>query len=155
MAFRVPARRVDQSALKVNQAFVLGLLALGLVLDSLPMIAIVAVVLLVGTASPDLALFHIFYRDALRPARIVKPRVIIDNPEPHHFAQGFGGTLVTLGLIARMLDYDILGAALIALVALLALTYLAFNFCGGCFIYYQLNRLGVPGFRVSPIRVRQ
>ena len=155
MAFKVPARRVDQSALKVNQAFVLVLLALGLVLNSLPMIGIVALVLLVGTASPDLALFHIFYRDGLRPARIVKPHVIIDNPEPHSFAQGFGGTLVTLGLIAQMLDYNLLGVALIGFVALLALTYLLLNFCGGCFIYYQLNRLGIPGFRHSPIRVRQ
>jgi Domain of unknown function (DUF4395) len=155
MAFRVPARRVDQSALKVNQAFVLALLALGLVLDSLPLIAFVAVVLLVSTASPDLALFQIIYRDGLRPARLVKPQIIIDNPEPHNFAQGFGGTLVTLGLIVRMLDYNTLGWALIAFVALLALTNLLLNFCGGCFIYYQLNRLGVPGFRHSPIRVRQ
>ena len=97
MAFRVPARRVDQAALKVNQTFVLALLALGLVLDSLPLIAFVAVVMLVGTASPDLALFHIIYRDGLRPARLVKPQVVIDNPEPHNFAQGLGGTLVTLG----------------------------------------------------------
>ena len=52
-----------------------------------------------------------------------------------------------------MLDYEMLAWALIAFVALLALTYLLLNFCGGCFIYYQLNRLGVPGFRHSPIRV--
>jgi Domain of unknown function (DUF4395) len=155
MAFRVPARRVDQSTLKVNQAFVLALLVLGLVLDSLPLIAFVAVVMLVSTASPDLALFHIIYRDGLRPARLVKPRIVIDNPEPHNFAQGFGGALVTLGLIARMLDYDTLAWSLIVFVALSALTYLLLNFCGGCFIYYQLNRLGVPGFRHSPIRVRQ
>ncbi|MCC6805526.1 MAG: DUF4395 family protein, partial [Anaerolineae bacterium] len=25
------------------------------------------------------------------------------------------------------------------------------NFCAGCWVYYQLNRLGIPGFVHAPI----
>jgi hypothetical protein len=155
MAFRVPARRVDETALKVNHAFVASLLALAFLLKSQPLVAFVAVVMLVGTAAPELALFHIIYRDGLRPARLVKPRIIIDNPEPHQFAQGFGGVVVLLGLIALMVDLGTLGWALVLLVALAATLSLLLHFCAGCFLYYRLNRLGVPGFRVSPIRIQE
>jgi hypothetical protein len=155
MTFKVPARRVDQSALKVNQAFIAGLLLLAFVLNSLPLVAFVALVMLLGTAAPEFALFQTIYRDGLRPARMVKPNIIIDNPEPHRFAQGFGGTVAALGLVALLLDMTTLGWALVLLVAGLASVNLLLNFCAGCFVYYQLNRLGVPGFRHSPIRVRE
>jgi hypothetical protein len=26
------------------------------------------------------------------------------------------------------------------------------NFCAGCWMYYQFNRLGVPGFTQSPLQ---
>ena len=152
MTMRFPARRVDTSAIKVNQGFIVGLLLLGFVLDSLPLVAFVALVMLVGTTAPELALFQIVYRDGLRPARMVKPNIIIDNPEPHRFAQGFGGLVVAVGLAALLLGDTSLGWALVLLVAALAAANLTFGFCAGCFMYYQLNRLGVPGFDHSPIR---
>ena len=155
MAFRVPARRVDASALRVNQAFIAGLLATGFVVNSLTLVTFVALVMLVGTAAPELALFQIIYRDGLRPARLVKPSIVIDNPEPHRFAQGMGGTVVLAGVVALLAGYVVLGWALVLAVVLLATLNLTLHFCAGCFIYYQLNRLGVPGFRHSPIRVRQ
>ncbi len=155
MAFRVPARRVDRSALKVNAFFVAGLLALAVLLGSHALVAFVGIAMLVSIAAPDLAVFHIVYRDGLRPARIGKARIVIDNPEPHRFAQGFGGMLVILGLIALMLDWTAMGWALVSAVALAAALDLALNFCVGCFLYYQLNRLGVPGFQHGPIRIKE
>jgi len=148
----VAKRRVDHSALRVNQAFVIGLLILAFVLNSVPTVAFVGLVMLVGTAFPEWGLFKRIYQHILRPAGLVKPDVITDNPEPHRFAQGLGGAFVTLGLLALLAGQPVLGWALAWLVVGLAAANLFLGFCAGCFLYYQFNRRGVPGFRHSPIQ---
>lgn len=145
-------RKVDQSALKVNQAFIIGLLVLAFVLNSVWLVAFVGVVMLLGTAVPPLSLFKRIYRHVLRPAGLVKPDVITDNPQPHRFAQGFGGVVVALAVLALLGGQAFLGWALAWLVIVLAALNLFLGFCAGCFVYYQLNRLGVPGFTARPIR---
>jgi hypothetical protein len=145
-------RLVDHSALRVNQSFIIGLLILAFVLSSPLIVAFVAGVMLVGTAWPKLALFQAIYRNVLKPANLIKPHVITDNPEPHRFAQGFGGTVLVVGVLALLLGQYVLGWALVWMVVALAALNLFVGFCAGCFVYYQLNRLGVPGFHHSPIR---
>ncbi len=145
-------RRIDQSALRVNQAFIIGILILAFVLDNPVLVAFVAAVMLLGTIAPRLALFQQIYHRILKPGGIVHSRVIEDNPEPHRFAQGLGGTFVTLGLLALLTGQTVLGWALVWLVVGLAAANLFLGFCAGCFVYYQLNRLGVPGFRYSRAR---
>ena len=145
------SRKVDHSSLKVNQAFIIAFLALAYVLDSIWLVIFVAAVMLLGTAVPALSLFKRVYQHALRPAGLVKPNVIIDNPEPHRFAQGFGG-VVLLGAIAALFGgATALGWALVGLVIVLAALNLFLGFCAGCFVYYHLHRLGVPGFARGPI----
>lgn len=152
MSTKLSNRQVDRSALRVNQSFVIGLSVLAFVLNLPALAAFVAAVMLIGTAWPRLALFQAVYRGILKPAGLVKPDVIEDNPEPHRFAQGFGGTVLALGVIALFFGQNVLGWALAWLVIALAALNLFLGFCVGCFVYYQLNRLGVPGFRYSPIR---
>ena len=145
-------RKVDQSSLKVNQAFIIALLVLAFVLNSVWLVVFVAAVMLVGTAAPSLSLFKRVYQHVLRPAELVKPDVVIDNPEPHRFAQGFGG-VVLLGAVAGLFaGATALGWALVGLVVLLAALNLFLGFCAGCFVYYQLNKLGVPGFAHGPVK---
>ena len=148
----IPIRRVDQAALRVNQAFIIGLSTLAFVLNNLWLAAFVAIVMLVGTAVPAFALFKQIYQHILRPAGLVKPDAMVDNPEPHRFAQGFGGVVVGLAVLALAAGLPVLGWGLVWLVIALAALNLFLGFCAGCFIYYQLNRLGLPGFRISPIR---
>lgn len=145
-------RSVDQAALRVNQAFIIGLLLLAFVLDAVWLVAFVGLVMLVGTAVPPLSLFKRIYQHLLHPTRWVKADVIADNPEPHRFAQGFGGVVVVLALLALLGNAPVLGWALVGLVVLLAALNLFLGFCAGCFLYYQLNKLGVPGFIYRPIR---
>lgn len=145
-------RKVDHSALRVNQAFIIGLSILAFVLDAVWLAALVGLVMLVGTAVPHLALFKRIYQHILRPAGLVKPDVIIDNPEPHRFAQGFGGVVLALAVLALVAGLPVLGWGMVWLVIALAALNLFLGFCAGCFVYYQLNKLGLPGFRVSPIR---
>ena len=145
-------RSVDHAALKTNQTFIIGLLLLAFLLNNIWLAAFVGAVLLLGTIAPSLALFQQIYKKGLRPARLVKPDVRVDdNPEPHRFAQGFGGLVVVLAVVALLLAETTPGWALIWLVILLAALNLFVGFCAGCFLYYQLNRLGVPGFRARRI----
>lgn len=143
-------RKVDHSALKVNQTFIIGLLILAFLLDAVWLAAFVGVVMLLGTAVPSLSLFKRIYQHVLKPAGIIKPHIIEDNPEPHRFAQGFGGVVVALAVVALLGGYTALGWALVWLVVALAALNLFLGFCAGCFVYYQLSKLGVPGFSVKP-----
>jgi hypothetical protein len=152
MTVQISERRVDRSALRTNQAFIIGLLILAFILNSTLLVAFVAAVMLLGTAVTRLALFQGIYRRLLRPAGLVKADVIVDNPEPHRFAQGFGGVVLVLSVVSLVGGLSVLGWALAWLVVALAALNLFLGFCAGCFVYYQLNRLGVPGFRFSPIR---
>ena len=145
-------RKVDQTALKVNQAFIIGLLLLAFLLDNVWLVIFVGLVMLLGTAVPSLSLFKRIYQHILKPTGLVKPNVIEDNPEPHRFSQGLGGIFVTLSAIALIAGIPTIGWALAWIVIALASLNLFLGFCAGCFIYYQFNKLGVPGFRVSPIQ---
>lgn len=144
-------RKVDQSALRVNQAFIIGLLVLAFVLDNVWLVAFVGVVMLLGTAAPPLSLFKRIYQHVLRPAGIVKPDPVADNPEPHRFAQGLGGVVVAGSVAALLAGLAALGWIMAWVVIVLAALNLFLGFCAGCFVYYQLNRLGVPGFAQRPL----
>ena len=145
-------RQVDHSALRTNQAFIIGLLLLGFILNTWILIGFVAAVMLIGTIWPQAGLFKRIYRHILKPTGLVKPDVIPDNPEPHRFAQGFGGVVALAATVALLLSAGVVGWALTWLVIVLAALNLFLGFCAGCFVYYQLNRLGVPGFDRSPLQ---
>ncbi len=147
-----PVRRVDHSALRTNQAFIITLLVLGFVLNAWWLVALVSAVMLIGTVVPSAGLFKLVYFAVLKPAGIVKPDVKIDNPEPHQFAQGLGGVFNLLATLALLAGATTLGWILAWLVVALAAVNLFAGVCVGCLIYYQLNRLGVPGFTQAPIR---
>ena len=141
--------KVDHSSLRVNQAvIILGLLA-GFVFDVPWIVAGVAFIMLLGTAIGRPGFFFI-YVWILRPARIVKPDVLADNPEPHRFAQGFGGVVAGVSAILLFLGYPLAGCVLTWLVIALAALNLFVGFCVGCAVYYWLAKIQVPGFAKSP-----
>ena len=65
-----------------------------------------------------------------------------DRPEPHNFAQGLGGVFLVVAS-AFLLPLPVVGLALSLLVAVLAFINLAFGYCVGCQIYFQLGRAGL------------
>jgi hypothetical protein len=145
-------RKIDQTALRVNQAFIISFLLFAFVLNSWLLVTFVGLVMLLGTTVPRLSLFKQLYRRLLLPAGLLKSDVIQDNPEPHRFAQGFGGVVLALAAVALVLGQSFLGWALVWLVVILAGLNLFLGFCAGCFLYYQLNKLSVPGFEHSPVK---
>ena len=141
--------KVDHSALRANQAVIILLLLAAFILNAVWVVALTSLVMLLGTAIKRPG-FAPIYTAVLRPSGLVKPDVLEDNPEPHRFAQGFGG-VVLLGATAAFLGGAVtLGWGLTWLVIALAALNLFGGFCAGCAVYYWLNRLNVPGFVKSP-----
>jgi Domain of unknown function (DUF4395) len=138
---------VDHSALKVNQTGIVATVLVAFVgsaffRPALLLIPLLAIVLLLGTFAPNLALFKQFYFQVLKPRGIVKPRPVQDRPEPHNFAQGLGGVFLVVAS-AFLLPVPVIGLALALLVAVLAFVNLAFGYCLGCQIYFQLSKRGL------------
>jgi hypothetical protein len=147
-------RKVDHTALKVNQGVIIAALLVAFVINIPWVVAGVALVMLVGTAIGRPGFFFINTL-ILRPLRIVKPDPLEDNPEPHRFAQGFGGVVAALSSLLLLLGGSSGGAlvggwALTWLVIVLAALNLFAGFCVGCAVYYWLNRLSIPGFSRTP-----
>lgn len=133
---------VDHSAIKVNQAGLIVLVLLAYLLDIPVLVALTAIILALGTLSPNLALFGQLYRRVLKPAGLVKPHVVRENPAPHRFAQALGATVLTLSSVALLfIENSLLGWSLAGLVVILAAINLVFGFCAGCFLYYWIVRL--------------
>lgn len=144
-------RRVDHSAIRVNQLFTVLSLVLAFVFNSPLLAGITGLIMLVSALVPPLGLFTRFYRHVLRPAGVIAPRVELDNPEPHRFAQLVGALVVLSGTLALLGGAAVPGWALIAVVIVLANLNLWAGWCAGCTMYYWLNRWGVPGFDHAPV----
>jgi hypothetical protein len=142
---------VDQSVIKVSQASMILVLLIGFILDLWPLVAAVAVINFLGVIDPSLNLWRQLYLRILKPAGWVKPNVISDHHEPHLFAKAVGGVLATVAAILLVLGLPVAGWVVTWILISLAALNLFLGFCLGCFTYYQLTRLGVPGFSQSPI----
>lgn len=133
----------DRMALRVNQAFIILLVVLGYLLNLPILIMFVAAVMLIGTLVPQAALFQQFYRQVLRPAGLLRPDPHNEDPAPHRFAQGLGSAFLISASLALVVGASGLGWVLAAIVAVLAAANLFFGFCAGCFVYFQLARVGL------------
>src|SRR3981189_2775326 len=138
---------VDHSALKVNQTGIVTTVLVAFIgsyfyRPLLVLIPLLAVVLLLGTFAPQLALFKQLYFKVLKPRGIVKPRPVQDNPVPHNFAQGLGGVFLAVATVF-LLPLPVVGLAPALPGAAVAFVNFAVGYCLGCQIYFQLARAGV------------
>ena len=149
---------IDHSALKVNQTGIVATVLVAFIGSAfyrplLVLIPLLAIVLLVGTFAPQFALFKQLYFKVLKPRGIVKPRPVQDRPEPHNFAQGLGGMFLAVSSLflyvgtptygSAFLVSGVIGLAVALIVAVLAFVNLAFGYCLGCQIYFQLGKRGL------------
>lgn len=141
--------KVDHSALRVNQAMIIGLLIAAFVANAAWLVALVMLVMAYGTARQQPG-FKVVYASLLKPRGWVTPDVLTDHPEPHVFAQGFGAVVLLGAALALFTGFGPLGWGLTWLVIALAALNLFAGFCAGCAMYYWLNRLRLPGFAKAP-----
>jgi molybdopterin converting factor small subunit len=144
-----PLQTVDHSALRTNQALIIGLLLIAFVVDAGWLAAAVLLVMAHGTLRRQPG-FRFVYAGLLKPRGWVKPDILRDNPEPHVFAQGFGAAVLLAAVGALLAGLPVLGWGLIWLVVALAALNLFVGFCAGCAVYYWLGRLRLPGFIKAP-----
>ncbi len=143
--------KVDQSGLKVGQALTILILLVAFVLDTWLLVAFVGISQFLGAINAPFAPYKLIYTQWLKPAGIVKPNIITDHPQPHRFAMLVGSIFNGAGVLAILLGAPIIGWVLVWVVIALANLNFWLNFCLGCWMYYQLNRLGIKGFDQSPI----
>lgn len=151
--------KVDQTALRFNQASIIGLLILAFLFDWTWLVAFVAAVMVVGSIWPQAGLFKLIYARLLKPAGLLKPDVIADEPQPHLFAQAIGGIFLAVSTAMFLIGAPVIGWLLVATVVALAAVNLFFGFCLGCFMYYQLAKVGVraelPAWRLARVSVKE
>lgn len=142
---------IDHSALKFNQMAIISLLVLAFLLDQLWLVVFVAAVMLVGTWWPNAGLFKLFYKYVLKPRGLMQAQMVADEVSPHLFAQGLGGIMLLVSVVALGAGLAVLGWLLVGIVIVLAAVNLFLNFCLGCYLYYQFARRGVrialPGWQ--------
>jgi hypothetical protein len=133
--------KVDHAALKANQFTIIGLNVLAFIFNLPWLAALVGAVMLAGALAGKP-----FFGLAIRSIIRYRPDVIADSPEPHRFAQGLGAVFMLGGALALFSGASALGWGLVWMVAALAALNAFAGFCAGCFAYYWLGRLRVPGF---------
>lgn len=153
--FDFNARKVDYTAVRTHQVFIVCGLILAFVAGAWWLAAFVSIISIVGAVMPAMGLTRALYAFVLRPLRLIKPDVRVDNPEPHLFAQGLGGAIMLLAALALLFGATTLGWAICWLVVALASLNLFTGTCVGVLTYYYLHRLGLPGFNHSPLQSRR
>ena len=135
--------KVDHNAIKFNQVSI-ALVSLGAFVGDWSLLAgVLGLILAVGTARPSWGLFRFLYQRVALPIGLLRPHVLDDDPAPHRFAQGVGAAVLILGYAALLGGAKAAGWSLVVLVTVLALVNVVFDFCAGCFVYYQLRRAGL------------
>ena len=136
--------RVDTHLAKFSQACVVLLTGLAFLLNLQIIVPLTAVIMALSVLSPSVSLFRLVYTSVAIPLRILKPRIVEDDPAPHRFAQGVGATfLFAATLVLYLTHATAVGWGLDLIVFVLAGINLTVGFCAGCFVYYHLGRIGL------------
>lgn len=136
--------RVDAHLIKFSQAWVIALSAVAFVLSQPWLALVAAVALTVSALAPAVSPFRLLYRYVAVPLGLLRPRVVEDDPAPHRFAQGVGAVfLLASSGVLFFTPLSVLGWALDLIVFVLASVNFTIGFCAGCFVYYQLGRMGL------------
>jgi Domain of unknown function (DUF4395) len=146
----------DRSVLKVNQVILMvGILVGYFVGLSRPVavlaLPVLAAMMLAAVASPSLNLPRLLYVHLLRPRRLVRPRVVDEDPAPHRFAQLVGGVFLLAASLCALGGFLLAAWVLAWIVVALAFLNFAFDICVGCIMYAQLVRFGLLPLRRASV----
>lgn len=136
---------VDHSAIKTGQLLAIIMLLGAFILGQWELVAVLAVIFMITALIYPLGPFILVYRLLLKPLGIVKPDMRIDNIQSHLFGQAVGAASAAIAAFALYAGFSYTGWILVWV--LIALTAISFKgWCIGCFLYYQLNQMGLRGF---------
>lgn len=135
--------KLDRNVIKFNSASTLAVALLAFLFGAVWLVGLQAVVLAASVASPQRGLFRLVYQRIVVPQGWLRPNIVDDDPAPHRFTQGVASAVLALSWGTLTTGFTVLGWALTWLVIVLAFIYVVFDFCAGCFVYYQLRRVGL------------
>jgi len=135
--------KVDHNAIKFNQVSLTIVTVLAFLATAPWLVGVLALVLAASTAWPQWGLFRLLYQRVALPLGLLRANLHEDEQAPHRFSQGVGAAFLGFSWIALQADAVVLGWVLDLLVAVLAMVNVVFDFCAGCFVYYQLRRAGL------------
>ncbi|MDQ7850139.1 MAG: DUF4395 domain-containing protein [Armatimonadota bacterium] len=135
--------QVDHNAIKFGQVTIVVVVALAWLFARIWLVPVLAVALLFNAAWPTIGPLRLLYRYLVLPLRLVRPHLVTDEAAPHRFAQAVGGALMLGASAALYGGVTALGWVLAGVVAVLAAVNVLWNFCAGCFLFYQLRRAGL------------
>ncbi|AZI42450.1 DUF4395 domain-containing protein [Deinococcus psychrotolerans] len=136
----IPGVQTDLSALKFNQLSVVGLTAAALLFRQPWLIAALGAAMLAGAVWPKRSPMKAAYL-AASPLLGLKPNLVGESPEAHHFAQGVGGAFLLASALALLSGLTGLGVVLGFVVIGLVLLNLTKSVCVGCWMYFQYKML--------------
>lgn len=129
----------------MGQLLTIAISAVALMLqDTMPLMVLGVIFLLSGSVR-QVSPFSLLYRYVISPSGIMRSDYRLDNIQPHKFGQLIGALTVVIAL--GLITYGATVAGWSVVVVLILLTVVSYaGWCIGCFLYYQLNRLGLGGF---------
>jgi hypothetical protein len=138
------ALRVDTHLAKFSQACTVLLTAIAFLLNQPVIVIITAVILALAALVPVISPYRLVYRGIILPLRLLRPRIVEDDPAPHRFAQGVGAAfLIASSLVLFLTTAAVVGWTLDLIVFVLSGINLIVGFCAGCFVYYHLGHIGL------------
>lgn len=136
---------VDHAEIKLGQLLTIGISGVSLILqDTLPLMLLGVVFLLSGSVR-GISPFTLLYRWVILPLGLMRSDYRLDNIQPHKFGQLIGALTVAIALGLIEYGYPVAGWGVVVVLILLTVISYA-GWCIGCFLYYQMNRLGLRGF---------
>ena len=139
------ADHIDHAEIKMGQLLTMAISAAALVMQQTwPLMLLGGVFLLSGTLR-SVSPFTLLYRWLVSPLQLMKSDYRLDNIQPHKFGQLIGALTVAIALGLIAFGQPMVGWGVVTV--LIGLTFTSFaGWCVGCFLYFQLNRLGLRGF---------
>jgi hypothetical protein len=136
--------RVDTHLAKFSQATTFVLSGLAFIFGQPALVVLTALLMLWSVLTPAYSPFKLIYQSVLIPLKLLRPRIVEDDPAPHRFAQGIGAAfLIVASIVFYATPALSVGWVLDLIVFVLSGLNFFVGFCAGCFVYYQLGRLGV------------
>jgi len=136
---------IDHAEIKMGQLLTIGISGVALIRqDTWPLVFLGIVFLLSGTIR-KISPFNLLYHKVMNPLGLMKSDYRLDNIQPHKFGQLIGALTIVLALGLILFGYQLSGWAVVSV--LIVLTVISYaGWCIGCYLYYQIYRLGLGGF---------
>ncbi len=137
--------QVDHAEIKLGQILTMAMSVAAFTLSEPKWLMALGAIFLVTALFRPLSPFVLIYRHVVRPLKVMHSDYRLDNIQPHAFGQVIGAVTVAIAITLLYMGFNAAGWTIVwILVGLTLVSYL--GWCIGCFMYYQLNRLGLKGF---------